>query len=579
MNAEKIYTGIAASPGIGYGPVFLLEKEELVIQRKKLAKDGVKKEIIRFRTAIQKTIKEMKHDREEMLHALGKTHARLADAYLMILEDPILTKDIERDITKEQLNAEFVIQAALEKIGHQFDALSDDYFRDRKNDIMEVGDKILRHLLGKEKTTPSEMEQESIVVAHNLLPSDTIALKTHLIRGFAIDVGGKTSHTALLAQSLEIPAVVGLKDITSQLKSGDMLIIDGSQGKVILNPAPETLKDYQKKRESMIRQMRELVKLKDLPATTEDGKRVELAANIETADDIRSVLAHGAEGIGLFRTEYLFMNRESLPTEEEQFDQYVKVVKQVKPHATLFRTLDIGGDKLSPFIDGFAREENPFLGLRAIRFSLKYPEIFKIQLRALLRASYYGRVRIMFPMVSGLADFRRAKDILDQTRRELMKEDKPVASRIEIGAMIEVPSAALTADLLAREADFLSIGTNDLIQYTLAVDRVNENVANLYEPMHLSILRLIKMAADAAHAHGRWIGICGEMAANLELTQLMIGLGIDELSVVPSFVPKLKKLIRSSRLSEAKKLADAVMAATDPAEAEAQLNKFKQALA
>lgn len=578
MGSEIIFTGIAASPGIGVGPVFLLEKEELVIHRKSITKDDVKKEILRFRTAIQKTVKEMKHDREEMLHALGKSHARLADAYLMILEDPILTKDIEREITKEQLNAEFVIQEALEKISYTFDALSDDYFRDRKNDILEVGDKILRHLLGKEKTMPAEMEQESIVAAHNLLPSDTIALKTHLIRGFAINVGGKTSHTALLAQSLEIPAVVGLKDITAQLKSGDTLIIDGNHGKVILNPEPETLKNYLKERESQIRKMRELVKLKDLPATTEDGKRVELAANIETSEDIRSVLAHGAEGIGLFRTEYLFMNRESLPTEEEQFEHYVKVVKQVKPHATLFRTLDIGGDKLSPFIEGFAREENPFLGLRAIRFSLKYPGIFKTQLRALLRASHYGKVRIMFPMVSGLQDFVRAREFLNETRRELMKQDIPVAAKIEVGAMIEVPSAALTADQIAREADFLSIGTNDLIQYTLAVDRVNENVANLYEPMHPSILRLIKMSADAAHAHGRWIGMCGEMAANLELTLLLLGLGLDELSVVPSFVPKIKKLIRSSRLSEAKKLADAVMASDDPALAGEHLKKFSQAL-
>ncbi len=577
MGSEIIFTGIAASPGIGVGPVFLLEKEELVIHRKGIAKDDVKKEIQRFRIAIQKTVKEMKHDREEMLHALGKSHARLADAYLMILEDPILTKDIEHEITKEQLNAEFVIQEALEKISYTFDALSDDYFRDRKNDILEVGDKILRHLLGKEKTMPAEMERESIVAAHNLLPSDTIALKTHLIRGFAINVGGKTSHTALLAQSLEIPAVVGLKDITAQLKSGDTLIIDGNHGKVILNPEPETLKSYLKERESQIRKMRELVKLKDLPATTEDGERVELAANIETSEDIRSVLAHGAEGIGLFRTEYLFMNRESLPTEEEQFEHYVKVVKQVKPHATLFRTLDIGGDKLSPFIQGFAREENPFLGLRAIRFSLKYPDIFRVQLRALLRASHYGKVRIMFPMVSGLQDFIRAREILNAARRELMKQDIPVAAKIEIGAMIEVPSAALTADQIAREADFLSIGTNDLIQYTLAVDRVNENVANLYEPMHPSILRLIKMAADAAHAHGRWIGMCGEMAANLDMTELLLGLGIDELSVVPSFVPKIKKLIRSTRLSDSKKLADAVMSAADPAAAEEQLNRLKQA--
>ncbi|OGR79596.1 MAG: phosphoenolpyruvate--protein phosphotransferase [Elusimicrobia bacterium RIFCSPLOWO2_02_FULL_39_32] len=556
---SKLFHGIAASPGIGVGKIFLLEKEELIIVKKEIKKEDLKKEVLRFEKALNNTKKEMAENKEEMLKLLGKTHARLADAYLLILEDPILTTDIEKQILKERINAEFAIERALEKVMHAFETMEDDYFRERMNDIVEVSQKIIRHLLGKKRKGLAEMTEESIVVAHNLLPSDTIALKTDLIKGFAIDVGGKTSHTALLAQSLEIPAVVGLKEITSNVEAGQKMIVDGNQGIVIIEPNPIAIKNYRREKEIQNKEIQELIKLRDLPAQTLDGKRIELSSNIETADDIKNVLYYGSEGIGLFRTEYLFLNRSDLPSEEEQYEHYARVAKQMMPYQTLFRTLDIGGDKLTSFIDGYAQESNPFLGLRALRFCLKYPEIFKTQLRAILRASKEGNVRVMFPMVSGLDEFMKGKAILESVKEELIKEKKLMNPKIEVGVMIEVPSAAIIADLLAQKADFLSIGTNDLIQYTLAVDRVNENVASLYDPRHLSILRLIKTIVDAAHMYGKWVGICGEMASDIHFTKLLLGLGLDEFSVVPAFIPRLKKIIRSTDLKEAKKLVDEEM--------------------
>ncbi|OGR52749.1 MAG: phosphoenolpyruvate--protein phosphotransferase, partial [Elusimicrobia bacterium GWA2_38_7] len=353
---SKLFHGIAASPGIGVGKIFLLEKEELIIVKKEIKKEDLKKEVLRFEKALNNTKKEMAENKEEMLKLLGKTHARLADAYLLILEDPILTTDIEKQILKERINAEFAIERALEKVMHAFETMEDDYFRERMNDIVEVSQKIIRHLLGKKRKGLAEMTEESIVVAHNLLPSDTIALKTDLIKGFAIDVGGKTSHTALLAQSLEIPAVVGLKEITSNVEAGQKMIVDGNQGIVIIEPNPIAIKNYRREKEIQNKEIQELIKLRDLPAQTLDGKRIELSSNIETADDIKNVLYYGSEGIGLFRTEYLFLNRSDLPSEEEQYEHYARVAKQMMPYQTLFRTLDIGGDKLTSFIDGYAQE-------------------------------------------------------------------------------------------------------------------------------------------------------------------------------------------------------------------------------
>lgn len=570
--------GVAASPGIGIGNVFLLDEGELIVPRHYIPRKEVKREVARFRKALEKTKREMARDTAEMLKILGKTHARLGEAYLMIIEDPLLTSDVERQISKELLNAELAVQTCLEKVSHIFENMNDEYFRERKNDIVEVGGRIIRQLLGKTKRSLSEMKEESIVVAHNLLPSDTVALKSEFVKGFAIDVGGKTSHTALLAQSLEIPAVVGLRNITSRVQNGQPVIVDGNKGDVLINPAHQALVNYRREREILGRESKDLVKLRDLPAQTLDGKRIELAANVESADDAKAVLAHGSEGIGLFRTEYLYLNRTTLPTEEEQFEHYSRVAKQMLPYTTVFRTLDIGGDKLAAFVEGLAEERNPFLGLRALRFSLRNPEIFRTQLRALLRASVKGKMRIMFPMVSGIEEFRAGKAVLDEEVQNLAREGVPLAKKVELGAMIEVPSAAVTADVIAKEADFLSIGTNDLIQYTLAIDRINENVTHLYEPMHLAILRLVKMTADAAHQHGKWVGMCGDMASDLKLTPLLLGLGLDELSVVPSFVPKVKQAIRATNLSDAKQLAEEILSIPEASKAQDRLNRVKLSL-
>jgi phosphotransferase system enzyme I (PtsI) len=402
------------------------------------------------------------------------------------------------------------------------------------------------------------------VVAHNLTPADTIAMRENMVKGFATDIGGRTSHTAIVAQSLEIPAVVGLKNITALVREGSTIIVDGNQGLVILNPSPETLNNYRREQEIQLSQVRELEKLRDLPAQTTDGHRVTIAANIENPEELKAVLKHGGEGVGLYRTEFLYFNRSTMPNEEEHYQNYLRVAQRMLPYAVIIRTIDLGGDKLANLgLEGLTEEKNPFMGLRAIRLCLKYPQVFKTQLRGILRASAEGRIKIMYPMVSGLSELRAANKILNETKEELRKEGKKFDEHIEVGIMIEVPSAAITADLLAREVDFLSIGTNDLIQYTLAVDRVNENVASLYEPLHLSILRLLKMIVDAGHNAGKWVGMCGEMAADPSFTSVLVGLGLDELSVSPGQIPKIKKIIRGTSQFETRALVQDILNSPD----------------
>ena len=385
-----------------------------------------------------------------------------------------------------------------------------------------------------------------------------------MVKGFATNIGGKTSHTAIVAQSLEIPAVVGLKNITARVKEGDTIIIDGNQGVAIINPAQETLDNYRREQEIQLAQVRELEKLRDLPGQTTDGTRIVIAANIDNHDEIKSVLGHGAEGVGLYRTEFLYFNKKELPTEEEHYKNYLKVVQKMLHYSVIIRTIDLGGDKLSNLgLEGITEENNPFLGLRAIRLCLKYQAIFRTQLRAILRASAEGRVKIMYPMISGIAEVMAANKILNEVKEELKSEGKKYDENIEVGVMIEIPSAALTSDMIAREVDFLSLGTNDLIQYTLAVDRINENVANLYEPFHPSILRLIKTVIEAGHNAGKWVGICGEMAADPLITPILVGLGINELSVSPLQIPKVKKVIRNISMMDAKALAQEIFASSD----------------
>lgn len=562
-GASHILQGIPASGGIAIGKVFLLEDEEFCLIQREVSKDELKKEISRFKDALTKTRQEMLGTKEKIYKTLGKEYARLADAYLLILEDPLITRDVVKKIN-EGVNAEYALFRILERVMRSFEMIDDEYFRERKHDIQDVGKKILRNLLGKERRSVSEITSESILVAHNLTPADTISMRENLIKGFITDIGGRTSHTAIVAQSLEIPAVVGLKNATAHVREGNTIIVDGNQGVVIINPADEVLENYRREQEIQQAQIKELEKLRDLPAQTTDGHRITIAANIDNPDEVKSVLKHGAEGIGLYRTEFLYFNRTTLPTEDDHYQNYLKVAQKMMPYSVIIRTIDLGGDKLAHLgLEGFSEENNPFMGLRAIRLCLKYPEIFKSQLRGILRASSEGRVKIMYPMISTVQELRAANKILNETKEDLRREGKKFDENVEVGAMIEVPSAALTADLIAKEVDFLSIGTNDLIQYTLAVDRVNENVASLYEPLHLSILRLLQNIMDAAHNAGKWVGMCGEMAGDPNFSTILIGLGLDELSVSPVQIPKVKKIIRNISLADAKAFAHEIIVSPD----------------
>ncbi|MDI6641719.1 MAG: phosphoenolpyruvate--protein phosphotransferase [Elusimicrobiota bacterium] len=566
LNQTELIKGIAASGGIAIGKVFLIEEESEsgVVLPRRIPKQQLKKEVERFSSAVSTVKQELTSTKEKMLKILGKEHAPLADAYLIMLEDPILTKDVVKRITEQSVNAEYALWSTMGRILQSFELIDDEYFRERKNDVQELGKRILRHLTGIHRRALTEITDESVVIAHSLDPTDIVAIKERGGNGFAINIGGKTSHVLLIAEGLELPAVVGLKNITTLVKHGDSIIIDGNQGLAIINPDEQTIENYRREYEIQLRERHELERLKDFPAETKDGHRVVLACNVDTPEELKSVLAIGAEGIGLLRTEFLYLNRTTLPTEDEQYEVYKDIARKVLPYTVIIRTLDLGGDKIAPLgLEGLAKENNPYLGLRAIRLCLKYPELFKMQLRAILRASNEGRIKIMFPMISGVEEFRQAKLLFEQAKTELSSRGESFDENIEVGAMIEVPSAALTADLIAKEADFLSVGTNDLIQYTLAVDRMNEAVAEMYEPLHLSILRLLKHIIDAGHNAGKWVGMCGEMASDTTFTTTLLGMGLNEFSVPPVAVPKIKKIIRSTTFVESKDLARDILNTTD----------------
>jgi len=555
MKKQKILKGIPACDGIGIGKVFLLEREEdLFIPVRKIHKDNVKKELLRYKEALDNTKKELISTKERILKVLGKQHIALVEAYVAILEDRLLTRDLLRMIEEELLSAEYALSIALNRVIQSFEKVEDEYFRGRVTDIRDVGRKLLRNLLGKERKDLSKVTKNDIVIAHTLSPHDIIILKEQQCPGFAVDVGTKTSHIALAAQGLEIPAVVGLKNITSEdIQDGDDVIVDGFNGLVILNPEIDILEKYKQKSEQILREKEFLIRLKNLPPETQDGRRISLVCNIDSHREVEEVLNSSAEGVGLFRTEYQYIDKKEVPTEKELYEVYNFVAEKLYPYPVVIRTFDLGADKLSQLgLEGVIPEVYPALGLRGVRLALKYKNLFKTQIRAILRASHRGNVKIMFPMISEIKEIIEIRKLIEEVKSELKNEKVKFDKNIQIGAMIETPSAALIVDLIVEHVDFVSLGTNDLIQYTLAVDRFNENVAELYDPLHLSILRLIKNVVDFSHKKNKLVSICGEMASDTLFTKLLIGLGVDELSVPPSAVLKIKRIIRDINYSEAK---------------------------
>ncbi|EMG29274.1 phosphoenolpyruvate-protein phosphotransferase [Listeria fleischmannii 1991] len=549
----KELKGIAASDGIAIAKAYLLVEPDLSFGKSEVA--DAESEVKRFQSAVDVSKAELSKIREQAAKSLGEDKAQIFDAHLLVLNDPELVGPIEESIKSTKTNAEAALQETTDMFISMFESMDNEYMRERAADIRDVRKRVLSHLLGVTIPNPALINEEVVVVASDLTPSDTAQLDRNFVKGFVTDIGGRTSHSAIMARSLEIPAVVGTKEVTSGTAEGELIIIDGLEGNVIINPTEEQVAHYKKVQSDFAAQKAEWEKLKNEETVSKDGKHVELAANIGTPNDLEGVVANGGEAIGLYRTEFLYMGRDNFPTEEEQYEAYKAVLEGMDGKSVVVRTLDIGGDKTLPYLE-LPEEMNPFLGFRAIRLCFANEDLFRTQLRALLRASVHGKLKIMFPMIATVGEFRQAKAILLDEKQKLVAAGTDVNENIELGIMIEIPAAAVLADQFAKEVDFFSIGTNDLIQYTMAADRMNERVSYLYQPYNPSILRLVKNVIDASHKEGKWTGMCGEMAGDQTAIPLLLGLGLDEFSMSASSILKSRSLIKRLDQTEMVKLAD-----------------------
>jgi len=547
---RMILRGIAGSSGIAMGRAYVYQ-ENIIIDTSGISEDQIKDELEAVEKAVELTRSQIHRIREIALRDFGNDKARIFDAHLMILDDPMLVPEIKTAIESERVNAGYAARKTVNMLLEMFTDIEDEYLKERISDIKDVGDKIIRNILGAAGGSIEDIGREVLVIAHDLTPSDTAAMDKRNIKGFATEIGGKTSHTSIMARNLGIPAVLGLDGLTKKIRNDDYLILDGTEGIVIINPDKGLADEYEKRASEYNEKLYGLNSISELPAVTTDGRRIEISANIGCLEDISSAMSYGADGIGLYRTEFLYMNRDSLPGEDEQFEAYKAAAEKFKDKPIIIRTLDIGGDKTLPYFE-LPKEKNPFLGWRAIRICLERREMFKTQLRAVLRAGAYGRIQIMYPMISCVDELLEANGVLDEAKKELKSEGIPFDADIKTGVMIEIPSAALTADIIISEADFFSIGTNDLCQYTLAVDRMNEKISKLYQPFHPGVLRLIKTVIDVSHEAGKLTGMCGELAGDPAAALILLGMGLDEFSMSSVSIPQVKKIIRSISYEQAK---------------------------
>lgn len=572
IKCKYLLKGVPASPGIAISKVFKLKGESISIDPTIVDDSSVDTEVEKFVKAVEKSKSELKSLQSKVVRKVGLENAKIFDVHQLLLEDSVIIEETIHSIKKENKSAEFAFFHIMQKYENTLNGSSTDHFQNRSSDLRDVKRRVIRHIQGDRTDQLNQLSGSAVIVTNDLTPSDAVMLERRKVLGFATDLGGRTSHAAIMARSMEVPSVVGLRRIFNLVEEGDRIVIDGNEGKVLIQPDEKTINHYRKLQEKYYDTNRKLDEIRDLKCLTIDGKEIELSANLEFSDEAESVKSHGAKGVGLYRTDYIYLTKKELPTEEEQFQEYRKIVKKISPDPVIIRTMDLGGDKL-PKSFLIPPQENPFLGWRAIRISLERKDIFETQLRAILRASGAGNVKILFPMISGLDEVHECKKALENAKSELQKEGIKYDPDIEIGVIIEVPSAALLADKIAKEVDFLSIGTNDLVQYLLAVDRGNERIAYLYQHLHPAVLRMIKQIIMAGHQEGVWVGMCGEMASDPLSTLILVGMDLDEFSVSPIAVPEIKKIIRSTEYREAARIAKKVLQFDRPSEVERFMTK------